>query len=478
MQQTSSEYEYDSIEKELNKIMKMIKPNDENMNNALQHITELIEKYNTIQKLTDLHKESEYITNFIEDEENKNKTIKKLFEEGIKMLQLDINVIDGMKCIIELIENYKIIKYTEENILNYVKLSTYFMLKNSDEFLDYIIDEYIFKQNKYYNKLHNYNTVNYYINKKLGTENKINSETLEYIININSEITELYSEFITQKTLNKCTSLVKLNIPNNTNITNVNHLNKLEELNISGRCRVNQEGIKDLKLVKNLNASWNDNIKDVNYLDKLEVLNIQGMYCGVNQEGIKKLKLVKNLNISYNDKIKDVNHLDKLEEFVISGENCGVNQEGIKELKLVKKLDAWNNDKIKDVNHLDKLEVLDISGRYCGVNQEGIKNLKLVKNLNASYNDKITDVNHLDKLEELNISWNCGVDQKGIKNLKLVKNLNASCNGKIKDVNHLDKLEVLDISGEICGVNQEGIKDLKLLKTLNAYNNTKITEQK
>ena len=83
----------------------------------------------------------------------------------------------------------------------------------------------------------------------------------------------------------------------------------------------------------------------------------------MNQEGIKDLKLVKNLNASENNKIKDVNHLEKIEELDISSKICGVNQKGITELKLIKKLNASNNNKIKDVNHLEKLEELHISSQ-------------------------------------------------------------------------------------------------------------------
>jgi len=320
-----------------------------------------------------LREESEYVKIQLEDEKN----VENIIKTAYNILKLPITYEEYKNILLNITKIYKEIEYTEKNIITYITIVDYFMLNKQEEIFNYIIEKYIIEENKYYEKLNMYNSIDYYIRKKLETKNKINSKTLEYIININNEITELYSKTITQETLNKCKSLVKLNIKNNKNITNVNHLSKLEELNISWFCGVDQKGIKDLKLVKKLNAECNSKIKDVNHLDKLEELNIS-WNCGVNQEGIKELKLIKNLNAHNNDKIKDVNHLDKLEELDISW-NCGVNQEGIKYLKLVKKLNTFNNDKITDINHLNKLEKLDISGYRCEVVQEGIINLNFIK---------------------------------------------------------------------------------------------------
>jgi len=414
-----------------------------------------------------LKEESEYVKIQLEDDVNTD--VENILKISYNILVLPITYEEYKNILLNITKNYKNIEYTEKNIMTYITIVDYFMLNKQEEIFNHIIEKYIIRENKYYEKLNVYNSIDYYIRKKLGTTNEINSETLEYIININSEITELYSCLITQETLNKCKSLVKLNINGNKNIKNVNHLNKLEELNISWSCEinqeginelklrscgVNQEGINELKLLKTFNACGNNKITNVNHLDKLEELDVSWR-CGVNQNGIKNLKLVKNLNARNNINIKDVNYLEKIEELNISGETCGVDQEGIKDLKLVKNLNAYNNNKIKDVNHLEKLKILNISGEICGVDQEGIKDLKLVKNLDACKNNKIKDVNHLYKLEELNISWNCGVNQEGIKDLKLVKNLDAYNNNKIKDVNHLEKLEILDISGRYCEVDQE-----------------------
>jgi len=345
--------------------------------------------------MEELKEESEYVKIQLEDDVNTD--VENILKTAYDILVLPMMYEEYKNILLNITKSYKDIEYTEKNIITYITIVDYFMLNKQEEIFNYIIEKYIIGENKYYDKLNMYNSIDYYIRKKLGTKNEINSKTLEYIININNNITELYSKTVTQKILNKCTSLVKLNINNNVNITNVNHLDKLEELDISsnlGHCGVNQEGIKKLKLIKNLNTCSNDKITDVNHLEKLEELNIS-WNCGVSQKGIKNLKLIKNLNAHDNDKIKDVNHLDKLEILNIGSEICGVNQEGIKDLKSVKFLTAYDNDKIKDVNHLDKLEILIVSG-ICGVDQEGIKNLKSVS-LNADGNTKITDINFYKK---------------------------------------------------------------------------------
>ena len=260
--------------------------------------------------MKELKEESEYVKIQLEDDVNTD--VENILKIAYDILKLSINYEEYKNILINITKNYKDIEYTEKNIITYITIVDYFMLNKQEEIFNHIIEKYIIEENKYYEKLNMYNSIDYYIRKKLGTENEINSKTLEYIININNEITELCSCLITQETLNKCKSLVKLNITDNKNIKNVNHLNKLEVLNISGMyCGVNQKGIKNLKLVKNLNAYNNVRIKDVNHLDKLEVLDISGKNCGVNQEGIKNLKSIKALFTYYNTKITDANFYKK-----------------------------------------------------------------------------------------------------------------------------------------------------------------------
>ena len=57
-------------------------------------------------------------------------------------------------------------------------------------------------------------------------------------------------------------------------IKNVNHLTNLKILNCSYYCGIDQEGIKDLRLIEELYANLNEKIKNVNHLTKLKLLTI------------------------------------------------------------------------------------------------------------------------------------------------------------------------------------------------------------
>jgi len=176
--------------------------------------------------MEELREESEYIKNLLEDDMNTN--VEEILKTAYDLLKLSITYKEFKNILLNISKIYKNIEYTEKNIMIYITIVDYFMLNKQDEIFNYIIEKYIIEENKYYEKLNVYNSIDYYLTKKLGTENEINSKTIEYIININSKITELCSKTITQKTLNKCKLLVKLNINNNNKIKDVNHLDKLE----------------------------------------------------------------------------------------------------------------------------------------------------------------------------------------------------------------------------------------------------------
>ncbi len=199
--------------------------------------------------MEELKEESEYVKIQLEDDANTD--VEEILKTAYDILVLPMTYEEYTNILLNITKSYKDIEYTEKNIITYITIVDYFMLNKQEEIFNYIIEKYIIGENKYYEKLNMYNSIDYYLRKKLGIVNEINNETLKYIININNEITELYSETITQETLNKCTSLVKLNITNNKNIKNVNYLAKLETLDISGSiCRVTQKGLNELKLVK------------------------------------------------------------------------------------------------------------------------------------------------------------------------------------------------------------------------------------
>ncbi len=217
--------------------------------------------------------------------ENKNEIkieieIEKILNLTHKLLNLNISYNIFIEYILKLLDDYESIEYNEENILTFVTLVDYFMFEYiTDIFFDFVVYKYIFKKRIFYDKLHKYNAINYCIldkfknddnnteNINIGSEintsylfiihkNNISNEIFKYIFEINenicNEIYELQSRHIEQNLLNKCKHIIKLNICDNIKIFNINHLQKLEELDISGICEVNQKGINQLKLVRKL----------------------------------------------------------------------------------------------------------------------------------------------------------------------------------------------------------------------------------
>ena len=340
--------------------------------------------------LLKIYDNSTYLQNLLN---NSDEVSNEIFEQIFNLLNLNITNEKCIEYLLNLIDNYKTIKYTEENIYYYIVLSDYFQLNIQDEFFIFVLNNFVLNKNIFYNKLYLYQPFNYYILDKFSKENYITNETFAYIFEINknicNEIKKLHSTYIEQNLLDKCIFIINLNICDNDKITNINHLKLLKTLDISG--------------LRNT----------------------------VNQNGISELLFVKNLKCYSNDKIANVNHLQLLETLCISHQSC--NQYGISKLLFVKKLIAWKNQDISDLNHLQLLETLDIDD--CCVKQCGISQLKFVKHLYVRNNSGIVNVNHLQLLEELNISHGCGVDQNGISQLKLMKYLYARHNNKITDTN-------------------------------------------
>ncbi len=357
--------------------------------------------------LLKIQKSSIYLQNILEDEENIEKNIGEkinvLLKQSHEQLKLNITYEIFIEYLLNLINNYVNTQYTEENILQYIILSDYFQLNIQDEFFNFVIDKYIFKQNIFYNELYLYNPINYYILDKFSKTNDIDNNTFKYIFEINEniccEIKILNTQCIEQNLLNKCVNIVDLNIFNNSHVNDVNHLQQLEKLNIScgylnTGCGVDQNGISKLLFVKVLNVWNNRKITDVNHLLLLENLNISSSDCGVDQNGISALKFIKILDAMNNCKITCINHMQLLEDLNV-GSNCCIGQNEISQLKFIKKLNVSGNNKISDVNHLQQLEELNISGMFCGVDQNGISQLRLIRKLNANYNNKITNIDHL-----------------------------------------------------------------------------------
>ena len=104
------------------------------------------------------------------------------------------------------------------------------------------------------------------------------------LLNKKLKIKKLNHHNVSDKVLQqeKFINLEELNAYNNKKIKNVNHLAKLKILYCSYDCGIDQEGIKDLKLIEELYAVDNKKIKNVNHLINLKKLYCRGD-CGIDQ---------------------------------------------------------------------------------------------------------------------------------------------------------------------------------------------------
>jgi hypothetical protein len=87
-------------------------------------------------------------------------------------------------------------------------------------------------------------------------------------------------------------------------------------------------------------------------MTNLQILSVEGN-CGINDEGIKNLNLIK-LNANCNSIITNINHMTNLQ--ILQACDCGINNEGIKNLNLIE-LYAYGNNNITHINHMTNLKI-------------------------------------------------------------------------------------------------------------------------
>ena len=75
-------------------------------------------------------------------------------------------------------------------------------------------------------------------------------------------------------------NLEKLDATHNKKITNVNHMTNLKDLDASGNCGIDNDGIKNINPEK-LNIEYNGKITDVKHMTNLKELIIN-KYSGIN----------------------------------------------------------------------------------------------------------------------------------------------------------------------------------------------------
>ena len=218
-------------------------------------------KMSYIDKIFNIYHTSFYLQNMVEDNANFD-DIDEVCKITYPKLNLNISYLQYIEYLFNLTHNFKNIRYTEKNIWKYVVLCDYFMLDIQEIFSNYVIDEYIFKHNKFYNELccdNKFSTtvLNSIILNKLSKKNNISNNTFKYIfvlnINMCKKIISLYSQHIEQNLLDKCINITKLNICNNDKITNIKCLSFLKELNVSDNCQINLNDISQDIIVTKLN---------------------------------------------------------------------------------------------------------------------------------------------------------------------------------------------------------------------------------
>ncbi len=225
-------------------------------------------------------------------------TISKYFVCSIdydKCVDILLNVID---------KKYSEISINETNILDIVRLISYF-LNDSKDFLEFIVGKFVLVDSKYYEHLHTHETINQIIVEQI--ENNLTPRLSDDIINIlhkyNSSLIETrikvlntYNKNISQESHEKFKNLQILYANYCPKITSVNHLSEtLIELHIRGNCGIHQIGIQELKVLQKLDAACNPNVNNVNHLSNTLIELDVRENCGIDQNGMQKCKLLQTL---------------------------------------------------------------------------------------------------------------------------------------------------------------------------------------
>ena len=343
-------------------------------------------------------------------------------KSSIKIIVEDLNKIGFRICDVEyFINNYNKIKYTKKNIHGYCELVFKFGIYSIDKnFIDHIVDRYVFSKKMLLCKLKHYEQVIENIQKKLSSKNDCDDDDISYILNHISP-----------------SEITSLNASNGNNITNAS--------------------IKHLINLKSLDASHNECISDLS---------------------IRKLINLTSLNVSCNHKITDESaqlliNLQSLD----ARNNLKITDHSISRLVNLKSLKLSHSSDVTDdgIKSLTNLTSLDVSKN---ITDDGIKSLTNLTSLNTNLSKNITDDGIKSLTNLISLDANFYMTNASIKLLTKLKHLSACDNGKISDegINNLINLTYLDAS-ENSYITNEGIKGLINLTTLDASYNPNITSE-
>ena len=114
--------------------------------------------FNNSENINDLiFDNSETMQSFADsyDEHTKEEVV----DNSLHYFNCDLNIDTCKEYLLNIINNYKSIEFTDDNILKYVCLAEYYCLKR--EFIEYVVDKYILYYNKFYHILWKHGVLTY-----------------------------------------------------------------------------------------------------------------------------------------------------------------------------------------------------------------------------------------------------------------------------------------------------------------------------
>src|SRR3989344_5871608 len=258
----------------------------------------------------------------------------------------------------EFINNYRNLMYTEENIVKYVDLVSFFQYDMEKDFANFILHTYIIKK-RFLDRIYGYGCIiNAVCNLCEKDEDKI----------LNNDILIYLSNYI---------EIDKLDALNNNKITNegIKHM-KLHTLNASNS-KITDEGIKYMQL-HILHASYYMTDEGIKHMQ------LHTLYASYNMtdEGIKHMHL-HTLHAS-NSQITDEG-IKHMQLHTLDASNSKITDEGIKYMQLHTLNASWSKITDKGIKHM-QLHTLNAS-KY--MTDEGIKHMQL--HTLGARDSKITD---------------------------------------------------------------------------------------
>ena len=282
--------------------------------------------------------------------------------------------------------DYKKVIFTNDYVITGAKhhakdsvLRTYidtFQLLEYNElnnFIDYIIKEYIINKKQLLEVIYNYDIINERLN-DYCSKNAISKDMLKYIINCNFELVKLRldkditdNDIIDVSNKTKLPNLTHLDLYCNTNISNniISKLTNLTILDLGRNNNISYSSIKKLTKLTSLHLNRNKNFSDTN-ISKLT--NLTSLDLGWNTEltndCISKLINLTSLNLGSNNNITDdgISKLINLRILILRS-NYKISENGINKLTNLNTL-VGHNFRITNYEINKSIKLIDINQFY------------------------------------------------------------------------------------------------------------------